>query len=197
MVSGAVPFHTDRNSFDYIYAIEDLALLKGRKFQRKRNHLNRFLQTWQHQVTELSQTDPQVIAQLAERWYEKRRLADPTSDTLMEQAALKKAFRHLGELALEGLVLWVDGEPVAMTLGSFLNQDTFDVQFEKAIMEEAYPVINWEFARYLQNKYPQLRWLNREEDMGLEGLRKAKLSYNPHHMVEKYWACLLENCNEY
>ena len=89
---------------------------------------------------------------------------------------------------MEGLVLRSEGVPLAMTMGSFLRDDTFDVNFEKAIDPSAYPAINWEFARYLQKKYPNLSYLDREDDMGLEGLRKAKMSYMPHHMVEKSWA---------
>jgi len=194
---GKFRFHFDRNSYDYIYAIEDLAFLKGRKYQRKRNHINRFTQTTEYSVMPLEQVSVEILADLAARWYEKRSREDPTADTLMEQAALRKALRHWQQLGMEGMVLTVQGEPVAMTLGSFINTDTFDVGFEKAVLEEAYPVINWEFSRYLHEKYPALLWLNREEDMGLEGLRKAKLSYNPHHLVEKCWACLLEDCNEY
>ena len=98
-----------------------------------------------------------------------------------------------------GLVLR-DGENViAFTLGSPLSPDTFDIHFEKARedVDGAYAVINCEFARYLRNAYPQLQYLNREDDLGLEGLRKAKLSYYPHHLVEKCWACLLEDGYDY
>ena len=86
-----------------------------------------------------------------------------------------------------------------MTLGSFLTEDTFDVHFEKAldIADGAYPAINHGFANYLREKYPRLRFLNREDDMGIPGLRKAKESYCPHHLVEKYWACLLEDGYDY
>ena len=75
----------------------------------------------------------------------------------------------------------------------------FDIHFEKARedVDGAYPAINNEFAKYLRQKYPQLQYLNREDDMGLEGLRKAKLSYNPHHLTEKCWACLLEDGYDY
>ena len=117
----------------------------------------------------------------------------------MEKAALTKALDHYSRLGLEGLVLRIGEETVAFTIGSFLCCDTMDVHFEKALSEAegAYPVINFEFARYLRSKYPQLQYLNREDDMGLEGLRKAKLSYCPHHMVEKGWACLLEDGYDY
>jgi len=74
-----------------------------------------------------------------------------------------------------------------------------DVHFEKARpdVDGAYAVINCEFARYIRQKHPYIRFLNREEDMGLEGLRKAKESYYPHHMTEKCWACLLEDGYDY
>ena len=114
-------------------------------------------------------------------------------------AAAEKAMEQRNLLGLEGLLLRVDGKPVAMTMGSRLNPDTFDIHFEKAldIADGAYGAINNGFARYLREKYPDVAFLNREDDMGLEGLRKAKLSYNPHHMVEKSWACLLEDGYDY
>ena len=74
-----------------------------------------------------------------------------------------------------------------------MNEDTFDIHFEKALDEAAYPAINQGFAAYLRDKHPELKWLDREDDMGLEGLRKAKLSYNPDMMIEKYWARLWED----
>ena len=100
---------------------------------------------------------------------------------------------------MEGLILTQGEQILAFTLGGFLSQDTFDVNFEKALdtADGAYPAINQAFAQYLRSKYPQLKWLDREDDMGLEGLRKAKLSYCPDHMVEKHWACLLEDEYEY
>lgn len=86
-------------------------------------------------------------------------------------------------------------EILAVTMGSRLWSDTFDIHFEKARedVDGAYAAVNCEFARYLRLKYPNLRYLNREDDVGLAGLRKAKLSYNPHHMVEKSWAYLAED----
>ena len=83
-------------------------------------------------------------------------------------------------------------------MGSRLSPDTFDIHFEKARedVDGAYNAINCEFARYLRLKHPEIQFLDREDDVGIEGLRKAKLSYNPHHMVEKYWACLKEDIYE-
>jgi hypothetical protein len=99
---------------------------------------------------------------------------------------------------MEGCVLLDGDEILAVTLGSRMAPDTFDIHFEKARedVDGAYAAVNCEFARYLRLKYPEVKYLNREDDMGLEGLRKAKLSYQPDHLIEKYWACLAEDMYE-
>ena len=197
---GKLRYHFDRNGFDYIYSIDDLADLKGRKFQRKRNHLNRFRENNpDHSLEPISDENIHQVRQLVEDWYALRLAEDPHADYHMEQAAITKALAARKELELEGLVLRVGGKCVAMTMGSRLNENTFDIHFEKAleIADGAYAAINNGFARYLREKYPDVRWLNREDDLGLEGLRKAKLSYNPDHMVEKSWAHLLEDGYDY
>ena len=197
---GKFHYHYDRDGFDYVYAIEDLAELKGKKFQKKRNHLNRFWAENPDAVLEpLGDENCAQAAELVEAWYRLRLEADPLADFQMEQTAIKKALVHRKELALEGMLLRRGSEYVAMTMGSRLNPNTFDIHFEKAldIADGAYAAINNGFAKYLRDKYPEIRFLNREDDMGLEGLRKAKMSYNPHHMIEKNWACLLEDGYDY
>ena len=97
---------------------------------------------------------------------------------------------------MEGLVLVENNKVLAMTMGSPLSEDTFDVHFEKAAEDGAYAAINQAFASHLREKYPQLKYLNREDDLGLPGLRKAKLSYYPHHLVVKFWASLWEDDDE-
>ena len=193
-------FHFDRNSFDYVYNIQDLAELPGRKFQRKRNHLNKFTQL--HPDFRTAPITPENLSQVqefVEQWYVLRLQEDPHGDFHMEKAAIRKAMNHLQELDMEGLALYDEDKLLAVTMGSRLSKTTFDIHFEKALdrNDGAYGAINREFARYLRKKYPELLWLNREDDMGLEGLRKAKLSYNPDHMIEKQWACLLEDGYDY
>ncbi len=193
-------FHCDRDSFDYVYAIDDLADLKGKKYQRKRNHYNRFRDEFpNYTVAPLSEENLPQIKQMLDTWYKTKLQANPDSDYHMEQAALTKALMHYKELNMEGLVLLGNENVLAVTLGSPLSNHIFDVHFEKAQadVQGAYVAINYEFARYIRNKYPEIHFLNREEDMGLEGLRKAKQRYYPHHMVEKCWACLLEDAYEY
>lgn len=197
---GKFRIHCDRNDFDYVYDIHDLADLKGRKFQKKRNHLNRFHQTHPDCRTEpLNEGNLDRVRLMAYRWYEDHQRENPNTDYHMERTALFKALDRYEALGMEGLVLLEGEQVMAFTLGSFLRQDTMDVHFEKACAEVdgAYAAINNAFAKYLREKYPQLLYLNREDDMGLEGLRKAKLSYNPHHLVEKCWACLLEDGYDY
>jgi len=197
---GQFRYHFDRDGFDYVYAIEDLAELKGRKYQRKRNHINRFRQNYPGYVLEPI-TDENTIEAflLLQQWYADREAADPLADFHMEKAAIFKALRDRRELGIEGLLLKHEGRVLAMTMGSHMSETVFDVQFEKALDEAdgAYPTINQEFAQYLHGKYPNLKYLDREDDMGLEGLRKAKLSYSPDHMVDKTWACLLEDGYDY
>ena len=197
---GKLRYHFDRDSFDYVYDIHDLATLKGKKFQRKRNHLNRFCLTYpEHTLEPITAENLPEAEALTQRWYALRQAQDAHADYHMEKAALSKAFREFAALDLDGMLLRTRDGVVAMTIGSQLNSNTFDVHFEKAldIADGAYAAINNGFANYLHNKYPHIAFLNREDDLGIEGLRKAKLSYNPHHMVEKHWAHLLEDGYDY
>ena len=193
-------FHMARDYFDYVYDINGLADLKGRKYQKKRNHLNGFRKANPDiAFVPMEEVDQAELTEMLEQWYERRMEANPDMDFHLEQLALGRAMQFRKELGMEGLVLMVEGKIAAFTLGSRMNADTFDIHFEKARedVDGAYAVINCEFARYLRNAYPQLQYLNREDDLGLEGLRKAKLSYYPHHLVEKCWACLLEDGYDY
>lgn len=191
-------FHHDRNSFDYLYNIADLATLKGKKFQKKRNHLNKFKQLHpDHYFVPLTDENTPQVEDMIQRWYQQKLEANPDGDFYMEQVAICRALRHREELEMEGLVLMDADEILAMTLGSHLADNTFDVQFEKAIDETAYVAMCSGFAAYLMEKHPDLRYLNREDDLGIEGLRKSKLAYNPVMLIEKHWACLKECGCEY
>ncbi len=197
---GMFRFHCDEGSFDYVYAIDDLADLKGKKYHGKRNHLNRFYEAYpDYSVQPVGEDNICRVRQMLDDWYSVRISENPDSDYHMERAALEKALRDYRELDMEGLVLMNGEDVLAFTLASRLSEDTMDVHFEKARADVngAYTAINCEFARYIRDKYPNIRYLDREEDMGLEGLRKAKKSYHPHHMVKKCWACLLEEGYEY
>lgn len=197
---GMFRFHCDRDCFDYVYDVNDLADLAGRKFHSKRNHYNRFCETYpDYRVEELCEENLARVKNMIDQWYEDRLKESPESDFQMEQIAVKKALSHYNELHMDGIAVVVGDEIVAVTLGSHTSNNTIDVHFEKGRRDinGVYAAINCEFAQYIRKKYPEIKYLNREEDMGLEGLRKAKESYRPHHLVEKYWACLLEEGYEY
>lgn len=184
---GEYGFSVNRDGGDYVYDIDRLAELKGKKLQQKRNHINRFLQD--HPVWETRPITAENLdgcRALAAEWY---RLHEADGeDTTLEKVAISRAFDNYDALGMEGLALYAEGKMVAMTMGNRLREDMFDVNFEKAYADVpgAYPLINREFARYIRTKYPTVRWLNREEDMGLPGLRRSKLSYHPDEIVEKY-----------
>ncbi len=197
---GKFRFHCDRDGFDYVYDIHNLADLPGSKYHKKRNHYNRFKENFAgYTAAPITEDNLPLVMQMVETWYESKIQENPKGDFHMEKVALSKALRHLKELNMEGLMLLHEGEILAFTLGSKMSQDTFDVHFEKASADAngAYAAINCEFAKYIRDKYPEIKYLNREEDMGIEGLRIAKERYYPHHMIEKYWACLLEDEYEY
>ncbi len=193
---GKFRFYADEGAFDYVYSIDDLAELKGKKYHGKRNHIHRFREQFpDYTVTELNDDTLPVVRRMTDTWFAARQEEDPAGEYHKEKAALDKAFLHYRELQMDCLALMNGEEVLAVTMGSHLSDDTVDVHFEKARsdIQGAYTAINWEFARYIRNKYPSVRYLDREEDMGIEGLRKAKQSYHPHHMIYKCWAQLAED----
>lgn len=196
---GKFRFHQDRDSFDYVYDIDNLATLTGKRYQSKRNFVNRFRAAHPNcEAVPLTEENAPKLREMVAVWYENRLREDPENDFILERTALDRALRHREEYGMEGLLLVENGEILAMTMGSPLAADTFDIHFEKSMdrVDGAYAVINMEFARYLKGKFPNLRYLNREDDLGLPGLRKAKLSYHPAYMVEKSWARLWEDDDE-
>jgi len=195
---GKFQFKLSRDSFDYIYDINHLSDLGGRKYHAKRNHINRFKENYPDCTVEIMTKDNiSLVKKMAAQWYKDKLSVNPTADYDMEQIALDRTFRLYDELSMEGMLLMYKDTLLAFTIASKMSSNTMDVHFEKAKSgyENAYPVINNEFSKYLRDKHPEIMYLNREEDMGIEGLRKAKLSYNPHHLIEKFSALMTEDNN--
>ena len=188
---GEFDFPTSRGSYDYIYSIDDLADLGGKKYHRKRNHLSQFQKACPNFCVQpiTAAILPQVAA-MADEWYKKRAVDAPDLDFETEKIALDRAISNYDALGMDGLVLMCGERIIAFTMASRMYEDTMDIHFEKAVSDinGAYTAINYEFAGYIRAKYPEVKFLDREEDMGIEGLRKAKESYYPHHLVEKYRA---------
>ena len=196
---GKFTIRSARDSYDYLYTVDALADLKGKKLQKKRNHVNRFrTEHPDYRVEPICCGNLARVQHMVNDWYVSRKIADPEGDYFLESLAMAKAFRHYDALAMEGIAI-LDGDRIlAVTMGTLLSPDTMDVHFEKAVEDipGAYNTVNAEFARHIRLKFPEVRFLNREDDMGLEGLRTAKLSYLPDHMIEKYQACLMEDIYE-
>ncbi|WP_373724587.1 DUF2156 domain-containing protein [Bacteroides heparinolyticus] len=185
---GKFQFTADRDYADYLYLRTDLATLSGKKLQAKRNHVNKFKRTYNYEYTPITPDRIQECLELEAIWC-KANNCDQYEGTGNERRALVYALRHFDELGLMGGILHVDGKIVAFTFGMPINQDTFGVHVEKAdtSIDGAYAMINHEFAKHIPEQYI---YINREEDLGIEGLRKAKLSYQPAIILDKYMACL-------
>lgn len=191
ILPGQFTFTADRDYADYVYLRSDLATLKGKKFQSKRNHINKFRNTYpNHEYTPITPDRIQECMDLEAEWC-KVNHCDQQEGTGNERRALIYALHHFEALGLTGGILHVNGKIVAFTFGMPINNETFGVHVEKAdtSIDGAYAMINNEFANHIPEQYI---YINREEDLGLEGLRKAKLSYQPEEILEKYMACLKE-----
>ena len=192
ILPGQFTFTEDRDYADYIYLRSDLSTLKGKKFQAKRNHINRFRNTYpDYEYTPITPDRIQECLDLEAEWC-KVNHCDQQEGTGNERRALIYALHNFDALGLTGGILHVNSKIVAFTFGMPINHETFGVHVEKAdtSIEGAYAMINYEFANRIPEQYI---YINREEDLGLEGLRKAKLSYQPVTILEKYMACLKEH----
>jgi hypothetical protein len=172
-----VTIRHDRDAYDYLYERQNLARLSGKKYHSKRNHISRYWREHEDSsVEEICERNFDDVLSVTERW-----IARQDEDT-GELAVIRDALEHFDELGLFGLLLYAGGRAVAMTFGSRISDEVCDVNFEKAVeIDSAYAVINNAFAK----RYDTFTYLNREEDLGLDGLRKSKLSYHPDILLRK------------
>lgn len=174
----------DRDVADYVYESEKLATLAGKKLHAKRNHINKFKATYENWSYEtMTKDNVEECFQMALKWRAQNGCEDDT-EKQAEICVTLNYLRLLEELEQVGGILRVDGEIVAFTIGEAINEDTFVVHIEKAFadIQGAYPMINQQFVEHECRNY---QYINREDDTGSEGLRKAKLSYRPVFLVEK------------
>lgn len=196
---GAFSFESDRDKADYIYLRESLVTLSGKKLQPKRNHINKFKRLYpNYEYRPLTSELVPDCLRLGQEWC----LTNDSHEqraAMAEQRMMNYALRHIDALHIIGGALFVDGQMVAFTFGAHINRETFDICVEKAdtAYEGVYAMINNEFASHLPE---EVVYVNREEDLGLEGLRKAKLSYQPELILDKmvavYTATPVENDEE-
>ncbi|MBQ8182767.1 MAG: DUF2156 domain-containing protein [Clostridia bacterium] len=177
-----------RDYFDYVYLRENLATLKGRKFHSKRNHVNSFCKKYNYVYEELSENNLRECLDFSHSWHIQ---GESTQRLEAERQVIDKAFRNFTKLGLSGALLRVDGQIVAYAMGEpMIDGETYCVHFEKASPSypQAYAAINKLFA---ENSLKNYKYINREDDAGVEGLRKAKTSYQPEILVKKYYAKII------
>ena len=173
----------NRDVEDYLYDAEKLSTLSGKKLHAKRNHINAFCAAHDWYTQALVPERFEDCMEILQGWQEGK-----DESVLEEQRAIERGFAAWKALSLDGLLLYADGEPAAFTVGSRVTKECFCVHFEKAAPEfmGAFPLVNREFVRAVREKYPEITMVNREEDMGLENLRAAKLSWRPVALLKKY-----------
>ncbi len=172
----------DRDGCDYIYLQNDLAELSGKKFHGKRNHLAKFNRL-DYVYSPITKNDLDECILFVTQKFNDESPADHSS--LAEQFAMNTYFSHFDRLSLSGGIIRIGGKIAALTVGERLNSNTFCVHIEKAdrSFDGIYAAVNNFFARSAMNGFT---YVNREEDLGIEGLRKAKLSYHPAFLLKKY-----------
>ena len=202
----AIYFEENRGDSDYIYSAESLATLAGNLYRKKRNHVSRFNRTYgQFELRHITPKNLGVALDIEKQWLKsvasesacepaceceeaaRAECSEDEKSRMAEYCAIEESLRHFDALGMKGAILYAGEVPVGMTMASEIIPGVWDIHFEKVIGEYAdnggYAVINKLFAERLVAAGATL--INREEDIGLEGLRKAKLSYYPLTILDK------------
>jgi len=181
----------DRDNCDYVYLADDLIKLEGNKFHGKRSHINKFKKKHSYQYRSLT---PDLIPEclgMETEWCNLKH-CEIFPSLAGEEKAIYEALKNMETLGFKGGVILISEKVEAFALGEQLNWQMAVIHVEKAnpAFDGIYQLINQEFCKH---EWKDLSYINREQDLGEEGLRKAKLSYHPHHLVNKYTVKLREN----
>ena len=179
---GSFEFSEDRCNYEYVYNRDDLANLTGKKFHSKRNHINRLLAKHSFEYKPFSKEYYDECIDLQNKWvHSKGGLNEDFEDELV---VAKEAFANMEALKLRCGLLFIDGELAAFSIGEkYRNSAVIHIEKADPEVPGAFNLINREFVR---NAWEDVEYINREEDMGIEGMRRSKLSYNPVYLVEKF-----------
>lgn len=173
-----------RGHHDYVYLRKALVALSGRKYHSKKNHLNAFKRNYEFSYAPLDETNIEACRELASAWWMMKRCEEDMS-LISEREAVNEALANFSALKLMGGVILIEGKMQAFSVGELLNKDTAVVHIEKAnpAIRGLYAAINQQCC---EHAWGQVTYVNREQDLGEEGIRKAKLSYHPDRMEENF-----------
>ena len=178
-------YEDDRDNADYVYLASDLIGLRGRKYDGKRNHIKKFKEKYTYEYSDMSERLTEDCIRLAETWYHSKH--DPSLEA--DLLATREALTHFSQLGLKGSAILIDGAVRAFSITEPLNPDTAVIHIEK--YDPAYEglpqVINQQLCEHICGVYT---YINREQDLGNEGLRRSKMSYNPAFILNKYRVCI-------
>ena len=182
--NGALYVEYDRDNADYLYKSDDLINLAGRKYDAKRNFISRFKQKYAYEYVELTADNVDACHNFAQQWCEERD-CDSSEGLSRERCAVYEMLSHIGPLGIRGGAIHIDGRTVAFSLGEAMNDETMVIHVEKGdtSLDGVYQLINNEFCIHEAQDF---EYVNREQDLGIHGLRKAKKSYQPVKMVENF-----------
>ena len=184
--AGRTESSSDAGDYDYIYGQPELSLLSGRIYHKKKNHVSKFKRTYEdYMFCEIGNGNLDDVMLIEDEWYYDRLQQDDTS-AMKEYEAIREAVDNFEELSLSGGIIYANNVPVAMTIASYINDAAVDIHFEKAVGEYAvnggFAAINQMYASTLKD----VKFINREENINIPGLRKAKESYHSKFMLKKY-----------
>jgi len=191
MFPGRFRFSSNRDYADYIYDAQDLINLPGRRYHAKRNYINRFIEEYgEINYEDISPGNIDECREAYLKWLEEKKDKGVNIKVFSDEAsAMKECFENYENLGLKGGIVRARGNICSFSFGSTINRDTFGINMEKSLVDcqGGYAVINREFAARHAAGY---KYINREEDLGIKGLRRSKLSYHPVFLLEKYTAAL-------
>lgn len=176
-------FRYDEEDSEYVYNTRDLMELTGKKYHGKRNHINAFLRDNEPVIEQFAPEYRDACLALQEEWAKSK--GGPTQETQEEYVSIERALDNYEALGVHGIVVLLNGTVAAFTLGELLNPEMVLVHIEKARADVngLFPYINQQF---IVRDWSQTKYVNREEDMGVPGIRQAKRSYHPAFMVDKF-----------
>jgi len=180
--------YEERDNFDYVYNAKELMTLPGKKYHKKKNHLNAFLREYEgrYEIRIPKCENKENILEFLYRWHDKRNIVDEYNRDDYELKGIEYILKNCNMIKYYMMCVYIDGILEAFTLGTYIEEtQTAYIHVEKA-NPDIRGLYNFVNQQFLINCFPDARYVNREDDMGLEGLRKAKMSYKPEFLVKKY-----------